>query len=250
MIAEGIYTGKVWHRRLLPFEHLFHYRMLMIAVDLNNLADVFTSKMLLTYNQAGILALRDRDHFPESAHSLRDNIVAMLPAAIAAKPYKILLISQLAHFGFAFNPISFFVISSAENDQILGLILEVHNTPWGERHYYQLFDIQHQQDVVHAKFDKVLHVSPFLSMDFSYVFSLRKSASGLSIKMENWHDEVQHFNAGIVLDHHPLERRHIILQLLRHPFSPIKTVAAIYWQALKLWLKGAKFFPHPKMKQP
>jgi DUF1365 family protein len=26
----------------------------------------------------------------------------------------------------------------------------------------------------------------------------------------------------------------------------VKVAAAIYWQALKLWLKGIPFYPHPK----
>ncbi len=246
MITEGIYSGKVWHQRLIPFQHRFSYRMLMVAVDLDNLSETFRSKFFLTHNRAGIFCLRDRDHFPNSTESLRDNIIAMLPKRILEAPYRIMLITQLAHFGFSFNPISFIVITSADSDKILGIILEVHNTPWGERHYYELFDLQSKNGALCTQFNKILHVSPFLSMDFTYAFSLSQSYKGVVFKMENWQGDTEHFKAGIQLENHPLEPRQIALQFLMNPFSPYKTVAAIYWQALRLWIKGAKFCPHPK----
>jgi DUF1365 family protein len=28
----------------------------------------------------------------------------------------------------------------------------------------------------------------------------------------------------------------------------VKVVFAIYWQALRLWVKGAKFYPHPEKR--
>jgi DUF1365 family protein len=39
-------------------------------------------------------------------------------------------------------------------------------------------------------------------------------------------------------------------QLLRvfvtHPLVTLKVVAAIHWQALRLWNKGLRLFPHPR----
>ena len=39
--------------------------------------------------------------------------------------------------------------------------------------------------------------------------------------------------------------KNIIKSALRLPFMTFKIVAAIHWQALKLWGKGAKYIPKP-----
>jgi len=33
--------------------------------------------------------------------------------------------------------------------------------------------------------------------------------------------------------------------LLQHPWMTVKVAAAIYWQALKLWIKRNPFYDHP-----
>jgi len=33
--------------------------------------------------------------------------------------------------------------------------------------------------------------------------------------------------------------------LLRFPLMTMKVIAAIHWQALKLWIKGVPFLEHP-----
>ena len=37
----------------------------------------------------------------------------------------------------------------------------------------------------------------------------------------------------------------LLAQLMRYPFITAKVAFAIYWQALRLWIKGVPFFNHP-----
>jgi DUF1365 family protein len=246
LIQEGIYSGNIWHQRFIPIQHRFRYTQLMIAIDLDNISQHCFPNTMLRYNAFGLLNLRDRDHFAQTPQNLKANIANLLPQHIQQKPHRIFLLTQLAHLGFSFNPISFFVIKAKEHDQILGLVLEVHNTPWGERHYYPVFDLQDHLGILQARFKKELHVSPFMNMNFDYVISLSKKNNTTNITMDNWRDNTKHFSAGLSMHHQPLEAKILRQQFIRHLFSPHKTVAAIYWQALKLWLKGVPFCAHPK----
>ncbi len=245
MIKEGIYIGKVWHHRLTPKVHRFQSSMLMVALDLSLLERHALTSPLIVHNRFGMFSLRSRDHFPGSELSMAENIKNLMPESVRNQPHRILLLTQLAHFGFAFNPISFFVVMKPTSDDVIGLILEVHNTPWGERHYYPVFDFQSNDDGIESQFKKVLHVSPFMEMDYTYAFAMKKRQNNLVISMSNCRDNVKNFTAGISMQYQPLEPARLRKAFIRHPFSPHKTVAAIYWHAFWLWFKGVPFCPHP-----
>jgi DUF1365 family protein len=50
-------------------------------------------------------------------------------------------------------------------------------------------------------------------------------------------------DATLALSRVPLTRANLRGLLLRLPMMPLKTVLAIYWQALRLWLKRAAVQP-------
>lgn len=249
MIEEGIYSGTVWHRRLLPKAHQFNYKMLMAVIDLENIRTHCSPNTMLRHNRFAMLSVRDRDHFSENGDSLYVNVQKLLPDNIKQQDHRIFLVSQLAHFGFAFNPISFFVITSNDYKNILGMILEVHNTPWGERHFYPMFNLQQSNDTFTAEFKKELHVSPFMPMDFLYQFSAQFNDKKMTMTLENWKNNTKHFEAGISLSHHPMTKKAVRQQFIKHPLSPYKAVAAIYWQALKLYVKRIPFYSHPETEK-
>ncbi|MHC4470036.1 MAG: DUF1365 family protein [Planctomycetota bacterium] len=51
-----------------------------------------------------------------------------------------------------------------------------------------------------------------------------------------------------MLDERPLNGRELARALVKHPFMTGKVIAAIHWQALRLWWKRCPFFPHPKRR--
>lgn len=54
------------------------------------------------------------------------------------------------------------------------------------------------------------------------------------------------FRASLDLQPQAVTGANLARVLLRWPFVTFKVIAAIYWQALRLKLKGTPFCPHPE----
>jgi DUF1365 family protein len=51
--------------------------------------------------------------------------------------------------------------------------------------------------------------------------------------------------ASLDLRRRELDGGNLARMLLCYPPITLKAVAGIYWQALRLWIEGATFYPHP-----
>jgi len=53
------------------------------------------------------------------------------------------------------------------------------------------------------------------------------------------------FDATLSLERHPWGARELRRTLAEYPWMTAKVIAAIYWQALRLRMKGVPYVPHP-----
>jgi len=58
------------------------------------------------------------------------------------------------------------------------------------------------------------------------------------------------FDATLTLERRELTRAQLTRMLLRFPATSLRVVALIYWNALRLKLKGAPYFRHPEGGRP
>jgi hypothetical protein len=91
-----------------------------------------------------------------------------------------------------------------------------------------------------------MHVSPFNPMNMTYHWSSTAPGDTLSIKLSNYQAGNRIFDATLSLHAQTFSRKNLLLAVLRFPLMTAKVTAAIYWEALRLWLKGIPLYPHPK----
>jgi DUF1365 family protein len=249
-------NGQVRHRRLSPVLHTFQYKTGMLALDLDEWSRVPRLSRLFSLERFNWLSLRRRDYFepgqPDIGKAVRDQV----EKATGWHPDgPIELITHPRYLGVVFNPVSFYCCYESGDDPLSGAVpkviaAQITNTPWGERHLYCLqsgpvYQSSAGWQTQRFEFSKQFHVSPYNAMDQDYrwIFSFR--GRQLRVQMNSFQHNQKVFDATLDLKREPLTRRSLHQHLIRFPLESIKVVAAIYWQALKLKVRGAAFQTHP-----
>ena len=121
-------------------------------------------------------------------------------------------------------------------------MLEVRNTPWRERFHYVLSVLPGQPRQFSVS--KQFHVSPFLPMDMQYHMRFHIDGAHVRIHMENHREEQKVFEADLALQRKPLDAAALRRHVLAFPWMSLRTLSAIYWQAMCLLLKRTPLFAH------
>ncbi len=250
---SAIYFGRVRHRRRAPVEHAFSYGMFMLYLDLQELERVFAGRWLWSAHRRALARFRREDHFGDPDLPLDVCVRDLVERDTGRRPAgPIRLLTHLRYFGYVFNPVSFYYCFDANGHRVETIVAEVTNTPWGERHCYVLPAAASTAPGSHLRAHpaKVMHVSPFMEMDVAYDWRFSVPAERLGVQMENWRNGVKIFDATLDLQRRAIGTGALARALLCYPLMTLQVIAAIHWQALKLWLKGAPVHDHPDKAQP
>ena len=248
-MESAVYEGWVRHRRYTPHAHEFRYKLALFYLDLEELDQVFDGRWHWTLDRPSLAAFRRADYLGDAGEPLLEAVrrrVREATGRVLTGPVR--LLTHARYFGHCFNPVSFYYCYEPDGVTLDTVLAEITNTPWRERHAYVLpLDAgERHGSAVHFGFDKAFHVSPFLPMDMHYQWAFQAPGESIRVHMDVLRDEARAFDATMSLERHeltPATRRRC---LLRFPPMTFKVVAAIHWQALRLWLKGNPVHDHPK----
>jgi DUF1365 family protein len=250
---SALYRGSLEHRRHAPRPHAFRYGLFMVLLDLAELDTVFRGRWLWSTTRRALARFERRDHLGYPALPLDQAVRDLVLEQTGTRPEgPVRLLTHLRYFGYVFNPVSFYFCFDAAGEQVQSVVAEVNNTPWGERHCYVL-QPQRQGDWLVARSGKAMHVSPFHAMDLEYEWRFRPRAEGLDVAMAlrplGQPAATPVFHAYMSLARAPIAARTLASTLLRFPLMTAQVIAAIHWQALRLWLKRVPVHDHPATPQ-
>lgn len=242
---SSLCRGWVSHRRLTPRPHAFRYRIGMLYLDLTEQPWLLGLSRWLGHSRLAPLCWRESDYLPALTRSgmpLAQAARQLVGQATGQAPEgAVHLLTQPRCWGLSFNPVSFYFCHDREG-QLAAILLEVRNTPWRERFHYVL-PVQPGQPRQFCV-AKAFHVSPFMPLDMEYRLRFFLDAQRLRIHMENHREGQAVFAADLALERRVLNRSSLHQHLLAFPWMSLRTLSAIYWQALRLLFKRTPIHDH------
>ena len=298
--ATAVLTGRVTHTRMWPFHHRFEYGVSFVRLELSPLTPLALDAYPL-YSSRGRRWYLGVGVNPRKYLSAEQVLKLCADEGVASERLtaeagaRVLLITCPSYLGFAMNPISYYTVyvaptaasPSANVDGELGefvaLVSEVHNTPWNQRCHY-VHPVRREaaagefEGWLHDTKSKKMHVSPFMSMHYTYALHYTLPQLGRwEVRWTMEHEpeaeaagqapntvalsarhpvqpskgaksdvERRHFKALLWLEGAPISQRVALRNMVKYPFQSIAVVWGIYFQAAVLFVrKHAVFYSHP-----
>jgi DUF1365 family protein len=245
-LESSIYSGTVFHQRSIPKVHKFDYQIYLFWLKLSELDKLSEQVKGFSLEKSGISAVNFKrtDYLGSPDISLDDAVLSKMnelnaelnDAEVEPLTGDIFLLGQVRTFGLYFSPVNFYYLRDMQGSYT-HMLAEVSNTPWNQRHHY-LVDLKTQKDS-----QKVFHVSPFNPMNMQYKWNIQQPAENLRLHLSCYQKQ-KHFEAAINMTKKPLNTANLRSSLLSIPSMTIKTVAGIYWQAIKLFFKRVPIYTH------
>ncbi len=244
--AAVLYAGDVMHARMKPVAHRFQYRVFSLLLDIDRMEEAERTSPLFSIGRFNILSFEPKDHGRRDGSPLRPAIEAMLAAAGHPEPpRRILLLCYPRVLGYVFNPLSVYFCYGAD-EQLTAVVYEVRNTFGGIHPYVApVRDGETGPEGVRQRRAKDFHVSPFLDMAQTYHFRLLPPGEAVRVRILETDAGGPTLAATFVGRARRFSTAAILAECGRVPLMTLKVIAAIHFEALRLWWKGAPLHAAP-----
>lgn len=247
--ALRCYLGKVMHQRHGDLQHRLDYRVFSTCLDLARAEEAHEATSFFSFNGFNLFSLHEKDHMDEGYEDLQIFVLDMLRQSglfdiEQALPCRIEMLAYPRFLGRAFNPLTIFFCYD-HDDGLDAILYQVRNT-FGERHHYA-FRVEGSETATYKhSCSKGFYVSPFIEMDCRYHFKVREPSEDVSIVIHQTQHDEPLLTAAFQGKLRKAGRWSMLSLGLTYFQSGWKILAAIHWEALKLWLKGAVYQKRPR----
>lgn len=244
--AARLWFGVTTHVREKPFHRAFRHKIAMVEMDLRRLREADEASRLFSVGHRNAVSFYPVDHGARSPviplRAWAEERFAEAGVKLDGGSLRLLTFPRV--LGYGFSPISLW-FGHGPDGLLRGVIYEVHNT-FGETHAYVSACAPGE---AHARSSKEFHVSPFFDVTGDYRFTLRREDSSLFLSVENVASDGRSHVASMAMKPTALTTANILKWLVMMPVSGLGVLIAINWQALRLWLKGARWRTKPPQRE-
>jgi DUF1365 family protein len=238
----GILSAQIFHARLRPKPNSFRYHATYVSLPLSEFLP--QRRGLFSIDGFNLFSVRSRDY--GEGPSPQEWIARVLDEwNVPEADGGIELITMPRIFGYAFNPVNFWLCRDVAGG-LRAVLAEVNNT-FSERHCYLCFhdDRRHIEPGDKLTAFKVFHVSPFMETRGQYSFRFSRKPERLAIVIDLADENGPLLKTSVAGAIQPLTSWRLLRSLLSNPLMPLKVIGLIHYQAAKLFLKRVRHIRKP-----
>ncbi len=242
-MKSAIYSGEIAHQRKLPKVHRFRYPFFMWFLNLDELEQLPNLGWWFSARHWAISRMRRSDYLGDPQLPLADAVRARM-FELTGHPVngQVCGLMNMRTLGLYFSPVNFYYGFDGDG-RLTHFLAEVSNTPWNERHHYAYHVADGCYELKHAK---AFQVSPFNPLQQQYRWRIGPPGTVVSVTIEVSDERGEIFEASLQLERRELDMVTIRRFLLRKPIMTAFIVGGIYYQAIKIYLKGIPYVPYTK----
>jgi len=243
---SNLYSNTVIHQRFFPFKHKFFYSLTSLYLDYDELKSLDKKISFFSYNKLNFFSFYEKDHGYRDNRLLINFVKNILTkSSIKYKNLKLSIFCFPRILGYVFNPLS--IIYCFDNKNLIGVLYEVKNTS-NEQHTYCFADNSFLTKKTYKhRCKKIFYVSPFIEMNSYYKFSINIPSNKISIIIEQFNSN----NEKILLASQIGKRIRftsatIMSSFIKNPLMTFRVILGIHFQAIKIFIKGGKYYKKTK----
>lgn len=243
MSASALYNGVVVHKRVRPVQHALRYHVFSLLIDCDELPDLDRRLRLFSYNRFNVCSLHDSNHGDGTPIAVYLRGIADQSGVAGIERFLMLCYPRV--LGYGFNPVTVYFGLNASGTPAL-IVYEVNNT-FGERQTYVVpVRPGGGAETLHQSCGKTFYVSPFNSVDGRYSFHVTPLEDEITIGIALHTEEGPLLKAFFRGERTALTDATLAAALARTGWLSVKVMAAIHYEALKLWFKGLRLVERPR----
>lgn len=239
-------VSSIVHRRYGKIKHFFKYKVPCIFLDLDEVEIIKAKSIIFSINSFNLFSFNEKDHGYRDERSIKEYITQSLKKYnISFSNLKIKILCFPRIFGYVFNPLS--VLYCYNENKLIAIFYEVKNTS-NEQHTYVFVngDNTNQKSLKH-QCNKDFYVSPFIGMKGKYLFTNKLTKEYINIVIDLYNTNNQKIlmasQSGKFID---FKASKLLKYNLINPLLGLKIMMAILFEAVRIILKGGKYYARKK----